>query len=165
MRNAPILLGLFTLACGGGAGEADVSGSIEGVAFDSVASVFHGNNHIVFVDRAIDCLDMAWVDDVYVDGEDPTGGDQQFIALQFSFQADTPLVGTFSVSPDAPVKGYGLMNDPKANDGAFTFHRVRGGTITITESDTNTVKGEFSAEFSSDTTQGTFESESCRNLR
>ena len=50
MRNAPILLGLFTLACGGGAGEADVSGSIEGVAFDSVASVFHGNNHIVFVD-------------------------------------------------------------------------------------------------------------------
>ena len=165
MRKASILSCFLALACGGGAGEAEVSGSIEGVAFDEVLTVFHGNNHILLTDRKMDCLDMAWVNDVYVDGEDPTGGDHDFIALQFSFQSDSPVQGTFSVSPDAPVKGYGLMNTPTTNEGVFTFHRIRGGTITIEEVGSAAVSGNFQAEFSSDMVTGTFETEYCRNLR
>lgn len=146
-------------------GSAELSGSIDGIAFDDVKTVFYGNAHIVLFDRDIDCLDVAFIDDNYVDGEDPTEGDQDFIAMQFIFEAGEPLIGTFSVSPDAPVKGLALINTPNQNDGAFTFLRSRGGFMTVTDVSNDTVTGSFESQFSQDTLSGDFEAEYCRNLR
>jgi hypothetical protein len=152
-------------ACGGSAGSAEVSGTIEGTPFNEVETVFHGNSHILLFDRKMDCLDTAWVANNYVDGEDPTEGDHDFIALQFTFESDTPTQGTFSVAPDAPVKGLALLNDDATNGGVFTFHRGRGGFMTITAMESDTVTGTFEIQFSSDGVTGDFEAAYCRNLR
>jgi hypothetical protein len=156
---------LLCTACGGGEGTATVTGSIEGTSFEEVGTVFQGNGHIILFDRKMDCLDVAFVDANYVDGEDPTEGEQDFIALQFSFESSTPVQGTFSVAPDAPVKGLALMNTPAVNEGVFTFHRSRGGFMTIEEVDEDTITGSFESEFSQDKVSGDFEATYCRNLR
>ena len=157
---------LLISACGGGAGFADIEvGSIEGTPFEDVKAVYQGNSHIVFFDRDIDCLETAWISPNYIDGEDPTGGDYSFVALQFTFDASRPSNGTFSVAPDAPVKGYGLVNDAQYNEGSFTYFRGRDGFMTIDSVNEKVVEGSFDIQFASDRVSGSFEAAYCRNLR
>ena len=90
MQRTILFLSFLITACGGGAGSAETNGSIDGIPFDSVKTVFYGNAHIVLFDQDVDCLDVAFIDDNYVDGEDPTDGKQDFIAMQFIFKPANP---------------------------------------------------------------------------
>jgi len=140
-------------------GWAEVSGTIGDVAFNEAKTVVHGGSYILIFDEKIDCLDLAWAEGSYQDGEAPS--DLSFNALQFRTDDDAYTVGTFSVEGNGVVAAQGLLNT-----GDFYTERGRQGTVTIDEVAENdsTIVGSFSIEFSEGAVEGEFETEFCRNL-
>lgn len=157
-------------ACGGGShGDGDVSGAIGGATFGDDLTVFHGTKHIVIANTDMDCLDMAWVTSNYFVGDSES--DIEFAAIQFTFDSDTPQVGTFSiVAGDGAVTGWSVLNLDVPADGPGTVEgeRAQNGTLTIDsapEDEESPVVGSFEAVFREGNAQGTFTTAYCRNLR
>lgn len=141
---------------------AEVSGTIEGQAFDEVRSAFHAGPHIVLFTEEIDCMDADFVERAYNDGDVPT--DASFVALQFSaMEAEVYNPGMFVFEPNSEVRSYGLV----ASGDAFSADRGREGFVSITDlhAGGDWIEGEFEVTFADDSVTGEFRTEYCRNMQ
>ena len=81
-----------------------------------------GGPFIVIMDRTKDCMDMAWTDRLYTEGEPPA--DYDFAALQFAFEL--------------------------ARDGTLVVEQVKANWVTGSFDvtfDQGTLSGSFQAEY------------------
>lgn len=175
-RLAAVLLSLAsTVGCGGGSefGFAEVEGTLLGNDFNTVKTVYHGENNILLFVEEVDCDDVWWVKQSYRDGDPPNDYDEDgdadlnFVALQFSFETEITQ-GTFSVSGDSAAAAIVLENTASGFDTERA--NAENGILTITEISDDSVVGEFDVYVEDDDdvvdgASGSFETAYCRNMK
>ena len=155
-------LPLLFIGCG--PGENLVEGTVAGGGFDQVGTAFWGGRYMILVNQELDCLDMSFVNHTYTEGHDL--GDQDFVALQFTFSRGTDAFpGNFSVQGAAEVNAKFL----DYRDGIFDAddeYRGRDGVLVVEEvGDKDWAVGSFDIEFEDEhTLSGTYAMEWCINL-
>jgi hypothetical protein len=151
-------------ACGSSFGEGEVTGGFGGIEFGNQISVWHGAEHIVIVDRKLECLDMAWVDNNYFSNTQRS--EAEFGAVQFTWD-ELPEVGTFSIDADAAVTGWRLINLDLPASGEpplIDYDRAEQGSVVLTDVTPDAITGTFEVLFTDGNAQGSFTSAPCRNV-
>lgn len=159
----PLALG----ACAEDYGEADVTGALGEFGFGEELTAYHGTRHIVIVDRHMDCLDMSWVTRNYF-GSEPAESNLEFAAFQFTFDAETPETGNFSLEADGAVRGWGLINAnvPADGVGEIEGETSEEGFLQVDEVTEESITGSFGVVISNlGNGDGTFITTHCRNVR
>jgi hypothetical protein len=162
--NMRFLLTLPLLAIGCGPTPTIVDGTVSGASIGTAGTAFWGGRYLIFVDKALDCLDVSFVNHTYSEGAD--FGDTDFSALQFTFSRGTDVFpGNFSVQGAAEVTAKFL----DYRDGVFDADdevRGREGTLFVDKvADKDVASGEFDIDFGEDQIlSGSFSAEWCVNL-
>ena len=159
MRNVWILWTAAILASGCKAPEADITGEVSGMSLTGAETIMFGNCFIAIVDQPLTCLDMAWVTRHYNEGESVR--DDDFQALQFTFDGDDILEGQFNVTGEATVTSK-FVNQ---RDDALSEQRARAGELIVDNADADWVEGSFNITFDGGQFEGTFLAEYCLNLK
>jgi hypothetical protein len=153
---------LFGMACS--PAETVVEGTVDGQSIGTAGTAFWGGRYLIFVDKALDCLDMSFVNHTYSEGTDL--GDTDFVALQFTYSRGTEVFpGNFSVQGAAEVNAKFLNYSDGVLDAADET-RGREGTILVEEvGDKAWASGEFNIDFGEDQNlSGSFAADWCINL-
>ena len=157
-----LFLPLLTAACG--PAETIVEGTVGGASIGTAGTAFWGGRYLGFVDKALDCLDMSFINYNYSEGAD--FGDTDFVALQFTFSRGTDVFpGNFSVQGAAEVNAKFLDYSDGIFDAADEV-RGRDGTLLVDKvEDKDSTSGEFNIDFGVDQVlSGEFSAEWCINL-
>lgn len=149
---------LLAVGCAPG-GEAEVEGSIGSTAFNEALTVMHGEPFIVLFAQEIECIDLAWVDYGYFDGQQPEEG-LDATGVQFAYDGELQA-GTSSVYGDSAVAALGLVS----SGDSFEQWQARDGTITLDDVSVDRISGSFDISFEEGGVSGSFTSVYCRNLR
>jgi hypothetical protein len=154
-------LGFISTACGSGT-YADITGSVEGIKVNGNA-YFFGGPFLVFTDHESECMDMAWVrrGSSFASGaEPPTDYNQN--ALLFTYSEDKVVAENISVAGESLVTAH-LVS---VQGGTMAVYDAVEGFIDVTEFSKNDhAIGEFDLTFENGSLSGSFEVESCNNLK
>jgi hypothetical protein len=150
--RALVLFAPLLVACGPNA----ATGEIDGVPFDRIRAAWFGDNVLIVSDAPLDCTQVGWVSDNYVEG--PSVAPLTFTALQFTFDDGIP-VGTFLADRSQGVEVDALVNTRDA----LVVHHAREGTVDVLAAEP-TVDGTFSIAFGAGGVAGEFVAKSCLNL-
>lgn len=157
-RMGLLVVGLS--ACGGG--SADVSGTVNEIAFGSSKFVYFGGPFVAVSNVKVDCEQLAFVRQSYESGSQPTTDEMQLV--QFSYDAGSVAAGNASISISGPVKAMVVKSD----ETHFEFTTAESGSINVEDyEDEQTATGTFTAVTFEDggVLDGDFDAEWCRNLR
>ncbi len=154
-------LGLLLTGCGGS--SADATGTVLGIDFSNIQTVFFGGPYIVMVTTEdTDCEGVAFTRTTYQEDVAPTTDAVEM--LQFTYVSGAVSEGVKSIAEtDAEVTSLVLATDGTQVD----FERATAGAITIdTLVDEKSATGSFDAvTFTDGSVSGEFTAEWCRNLR
>ncbi len=114
---------LTLLACG--VPDFSIDGKVDGHAFPSVGTAFYGGPYVLFAPEELECMDVAWVERNYREGEAPTELD--VTVLQVTFLSSDVEDGYYSVEGEAPLSAKLLS----IADGALTQYRADAGTVEV----------------------------------
>ncbi|MES2643219.1 MAG: hypothetical protein V4850_27290 [Myxococcota bacterium] len=146
-------------ACGGA--SADVTGTAGGVDFDKTKYVFFGGPFVIISMLEIDCEDLDYVKRNYEIGQAPT--DSETKLLQFSYDPDALVEGSFPVAIDAAISASVVS----VAGGAFYESIATGGLFTVESiSEEDSASGVFEGlQFDDGALDGSFDAVWCRNLK
>ena len=154
-------LAFTTIGCSGGT-FAEVKGSVEGLKINANA-YFFGGPSIVFTDHESECLDMSWVkrgSSFESGAEAPTDYNQN--ALLFTYADDSVVAENISVAGESLVTAHVIS----VQGGSLAVYEAVDGYIDVTEiSKKDHAIGEFDLTFENGSLSGSFEVESCNNLK
>ena len=144
-----------------GEGTAEITGNVDGLSI-TPTTVYWGGPFVIFIGRALDCDEFAWVTKVYDEGEEPPT-DFDFTALQISYNESDVVTGTYDLSGQAPVKAE-VIN---VTGGAMTVFKASEGTLIVDEVvGEGEASGEFNFTFDEDgALSGSFAVPWCTNLK
>ncbi len=149
---------LSLLACG--VPDFSIDGNVDGHAFPSVGTAFYGGPYIVFAAQEVDCMDVAFVDRNYREGEAPTELDVTLLQITYLDGGDVSD-GFYSVEGEAAISTKLLHTA----DGVFTQYRADAGTIEVDPFDYEDVLGgTFDFTFDEGSLKSTWFAEWCLNL-
>lgn len=154
-------LAFMAMGCGGGT-FAEISGTVEGIKVNPNA-YFFGGPFLVFTDYEAECLDMAWVKrgSSFASGaEPPTDYNQN--ALLFTYSEDKIVAENISVAGESLVTAHVIS----VQGGNLAVYEAADGFIDVTElTKQDHAIGEFDLTFENGSLKGSFEVESCNNLK
>jgi hypothetical protein len=154
-------LGFAAIGCGGGT-YADIKGSVEGIKINANA-FFFGGPFIVFTDHESECLDVSWVKrgSSFASGAEPPTDYNQNVLL-FTYSEDAVVAENISVAGESLVTAHVLS----VQGGNLAVYDAVDGFIDVTEiTKKDHAVGEFDLTFENGALSGSFEVESCNNLK
>ena len=154
-----LLLSLF--ACS--SAEIDITGTINGGSFEA-NTAYWGNQYVVFVDKELDCMDMSWVQQFNLQGEDPpTKTDLRALQITYNNEENLIYEGQYSVGGEAPIKTEFL----EISGDIFNVDRATEGILDLeTKVDEETLTGSLNFAFTDGAISGTFSNvEWCLNIK
>ena len=146
---------------------ADVTGSVDGNKLGA-GTAYWGGPVLLFTDSEMECDELSWVSysksgNGYDDG-DNIGTDDDFMALQFTYESAALQDGKLSIvgMPPSPAFAYFLVNE----GGTLNMFKAGSGNIELETDEKNRVSGNFDIDFGNDgTLSGNFMVENCVNLK
>lgn len=140
--------------------EAQIDGSVAGIQFNDTEHVFFGGEYLVVGASDIECMDLAFIEEVYDISEPPTDGSVQL--LQLAWIAGDMTTGSVPVGISASVEATVLQ----VTDGTFEVNtRAEAGTVNVESFDDAWALGSFDGlTFEDGSLSGSFTAEYCRNL-
>lgn len=149
---------LSLLACG--VPEFSIDGKVDGLSFPSVGAAFYGGPYIVFAAQELECMDVAFIDRNYREGEAPTELDVTLLQITYLDGTDVSD-GFYSVEGEAAISAKLLHTA----DGAFTQHRADAGTVEVEPFEyEDIVGGTLDLTFDDGSLKSTWYAEWCLNL-